>query len=526
MKYNKIKKFMTIILSLVMTLMLVPSAVKAADLTVGTGGTYATLGAALSAAADGDTITLLSNVIETTDAAFDTTGKTITINGGSHNVTGKSSVTGSSYGLKVTGSGSLILKDIEFIGGSAGSEDTDTYVSAGLWTDLSGNGHVYTMGNVTATGGYIAVADSFIDSIGLYNTGSGTVDINYAVGGNTDLTTLGEIGRHSSYGIYNTGSGTLNVWSAGGGVLLNPDSSGSTTDGAVSTQGTVNIAIASGGSTIGGSGYSNGIFNSGTGNANIMYSYAGEASVMSTSATNNFGTGTTNVSRIFLSSTSFIKYSVVNVNGVINAGTIADLGDTMGDYNIDATATLNLDANGGECVLSSITVAKTGTTNIGTLPGVFKDGVKGNWYTDSELSTLFTGTTVSGETTLYAGGWSSDPVSITSLPESYSMDSGGKVVFNPQPSGGTWEWDHSFFSATFNSPATFTALKSGTSTITYTINGVSHEITVTVKAPTTAPATAPATGENMTMIYTMAIIAVISFMSIVFTVSRKVKTKA
>lgn len=58
---------------------------------------------------------------------------------------------------------------------------------------------------------------------------------------------------------------------------------------------------------------------------------------------------------------------------------------------------------------------------------------------------------------------------------------GGRIILTPNVSGGEWDWDDTFFSATFNSPATFTALKTGTSTITYTVNGVSESYVVTIR---------------------------------------------
>jgi len=93
-------------------------------------------------------------------------------------------------------------------------------------------------------------------------------------------------------------------------------------------------------------------------------------------------------------------------------------------------------------------------------------------------------------------------ITITNIPQSYTMYTGGRVTFDPTPSGGTWNWDESYFSATFNSPATFTALKSGTSTITYTVNGVTQSIKVTVLA-----STLPQAGQDSTMIYVLALLS-------------------
>lgn len=72
---------------------------------------------------------------------------------------------------------------------------------------------------------------------------------------------------------------------------------------------------------------------------------------------------------------------------------------------------------------------------------------------------------------------------------------GGRIILTPNVGGGTWSWDKTFFSATFNSPATFTALKAGTSTITYTINGVQETYSVTIKETKL-----PSTGQDFTTV--------------------------
>lgn len=93
---------------------------------------------------------------------------------------------------------------------------------------------------------------------------------------------------------------------------------------------------------------------------------------------------------------------------------------------------------------------------------------------------------------------------ITGLPTTSTMYESGRVTWNPQPEGGTWEWDHDFFSATFNSPATFTALKTGTSTITYTVNGMSQSITVTIRE-----SELPSTGQDFTWAGVIGVLAVV-----------------
>ncbi len=87
---------------------------------------------------------------------------------------------------------------------------------------------------------------------------------------------------------------------------------------------------------------------------------------------------------------------------------------------------------------------------------------------------------------------------ITGLPATHEMYKGGHVTWNPQPSGGTWNWDKSFFNATFDGSATFTALKTGTSAITYTVNGVTQSVSVTIRATEL-----PQTGQDGTWIWVL-----------------------
>lgn len=94
---------------------------------------------------------------------------------------------------------------------------------------------------------------------------------------------------------------------------------------------------------------------------------------------------------------------------------------------------------------------------------------------------------------------------ITGLPDAFTMYTGGRVTWNPQPGGGTWDWDEEYFSASFNSPATFTALKAGTSTITYTVNGGSKSVTVTIQQ-----AELPATGQDVTPLWILGVLAALS----------------
>ena len=75
------------------------------------------------------------------------------------------------------------------------------------------------------------------------------------------------------------------------------------------------------------------------------------------------------------------------------------------------------------------------------------------------------------------------PLALESSVPSGKIFTSGRITLTPNIPGGTWTWDESFFTATFNSPATFTALKSGTSRVTYTAEGISTHYDITVLPP-------------------------------------------
>jgi len=122
-------------------------------------------------------------------------------------------------------------------------------------------------------------------------------------------------------------------------------------------------------------------------------------------------------------------------------------------------------------------------------------------------------------------------VKITGLPASWTMLTGGQVTWNPQPGGGAWHWDPDFFSASFNSPATFTAKKEGASLISYTVSGVTQEINVTVKESVSSdtgqddsPVVVPATGQAFPPAMVLLILAVCMGSSAVAVGIRRRKT--
>jgi len=132
------------------------------------------------------------------------------------------------------------------------------------------------------------------------------------------------------------------------------------------------------------------------------------------------------------------------------------------------------------------------------------------WYTTSDFTTAYDfTTTVTADITLYAkwtayAQWTA-ALTLSSSDSDGTIYTSGRVTLTPNVDGGTWDWDHSFFTATFNSSATFTALKAGTSTITYTMDGVSVTYDVTIKE-----STLPSTGQDATLVTIFAALGVLA----------------
>lgn len=321
-------------------------------LTVGTGGDYATLTEALAVAVDGDTITLLDDITESVSYTV-TTGAAITIDGQNHKIT--SSVVGTdAFALILSGNGIVNLKNLTLLGGTAATAAD----SRGL--TVYDNVSVQSDGIVNTKGGS---ASSY--STGLTNYGSGTVNVTAATG---------DAAYGTSTGLSNIGSGTVNVTTATGGSAEGSrgvDNSG---------EGTVNVTTATGGSASD----SLGVVNSGAGTVNVTTA-TGDGNSSTSIGVSNTGSGTVNVTTATGSTNAVFNGST----GMVNTG--ADV----------ATVTLNK-GTGASCVLNSITVAATGDTSIGTLPSVYKGEVQGEWYTDSAKTIEFSGTTVTGATSLYS----------------------------------------------------------------------------------------------------------------------------
>ena len=72
-------------------------------------------------------------------------------------------------------------------------------------------------------------------------------------------------------------------------------------------------------------------------------------------------------------------------------------------------------------------------------------------------------------------------ITITGLPECYTMCMGGQVSWTPDPAEGSWEYDSKYLSMKKDGDKyTFKAIKNGKTKVTYTINGESHTVDITI----------------------------------------------
>ena len=117
----------------------------------------------------------------------------------------------------------------------------------------------------------------------------------------------------------------------------------------------------------------------------------------------------------------------------------------------------------------------------------------GGWNTQAngggsgyEAGNLFTATE---DATLYAQ-WRALPV-LTSSVAGGAVYTGGHITLTPSIPGGTWAYDSGFLSLAGN---TFTALKIGTTTVTYTVGGLSASYEITI-----AEAELPQTGQDFSL---------------------------
>jgi LPXTG-motif cell wall-anchored protein len=81
---------------------------------------------------------------------------------------------------------------------------------------------------------------------------------------------------------------------------------------------------------------------------------------------------------------------------------------------------------------------------------------------------------------------------IANLPGSYTLIKSQSVSFTPAPSGGAWSYDEKYLSMRQDGEkTTFTALKTGKTSATYTVGGTQHVVMMTINA-----STIPQTGDT------------------------------
>jgi len=120
----------------------------------------------------------------------------------------------------------------------------------------------------------------------------------------------------------------------------------------------------------------------------------------------------------------------------------------------------------------------------------------GGWYTDDSFATAYDfSALVTADTTVYAK-WTE--LTLESDDADGKIYVGGRVTLTPNIEEGEWDWDAEYLSATFNSPATFTGLKAGTTAITYTVSGVSVTYDVTIET-----SGLPNTGQDFTWVWVL-----------------------
>ncbi|MCR0569953.1 Ig domain-containing protein [[Clostridium] innocuum] len=75
----------------------------------------------------------------------------------------------------------------------------------------------------------------------------------------------------------------------------------------------------------------------------------------------------------------------------------------------------------------------------------------------------------------------SEKKTITGLPKSHTMSVGESVSWTPKPAGGTWSYDKNMLEMSQSGDVyTFTALQTGKTTATYTVDGVTHSVNISM----------------------------------------------
>ena len=232
--------------------------------------------------------------------------------------------------------------------------------------------------------------------------------------------------------------------------------------------------------------------------------------------------GSTSLQRVVIAgkSVSFGEYTFLSTD-IASDGIYGFSGSSVETYAgnngipFHALTEVTYDSRGGSDVPYDYVISQGDTVDAPDAP-TLSGHVFCGWYPTAACDT--TAVTfpyaVNADTTLYAK-WTE--LTLSSSVASGKIYTGGRITLTPSVDGGTWDWDHSFFTA-INSPATFTALKAGNSTITYTVDGVSVSYDVTIE-----DSELPSTGQGLTLVWALIVMAVILMITGMFSRQKKHK---
>ena len=476
-----------------------------------------------------------ANIQPSSGYAFDMTGATVdmTLMGNSTLKSGKGYTCvlcplGST--LTISGSGSLDAVAINNSSGGSGS-------GIGGNASTACGSITINSGTVTAAGGNTRGASFGLSGIGgaVVNISGGTVHAfsykgGYALGGNSNTGssitinggTVTATAGLNNYGIGGKGSGSPDITISGGvvtaaGDLQSPGIGGiggtlTISGGIVYTSNRNSgpaIALYSGDTVISGG---------------TVYAASSDPAKYKDIGTSTGFEGTLTISgtaNVFLKNNSCdTPITVTHENETFAAGTTEVYGEAVSvpdDWTGGFGAylrpcTLSYHVNGGSGTAPEVTRLYGATVTLPDDSGMSKTGcVFGGWNTAADGS----GTgydageslTLTADTELFAQ-WTQLTLESTAPGGSTTnatVYTGGRFTLTPNVEGGKWDWDEAYFSATFNSRATFTALKAGASTITYTVGGVTASYKVTIEK-----SELPETGQNSGWIWVLGISSVLA----------------
>ncbi len=169
-------------------------------------------------------------------------------------------------------------------------------------------------------------------------------------------------------------------------------------------------------------------------------------------------------------------------------------------FYVDKTLSLAAWPNTGICVGRSITL----TPNIDGGTWSYDSSylsLSGNTFTALKAGTVKATYTVYGQSASYTFAIS-EALALSSSDTDGKIYTGGRITLTPNIGGGEWSYDSGYLSLSGN---TFTALKAGTTTVTYTVGGVSEDYEITI-----AESVLPETGQRYTWAWVLAALALLA----------------